>query len=145
MTYNDAETDFITEEVDGPATIFHARSERARAWVVAHAAEWWVEEPPAPRIVIEPERAHLVADRLQADGLTTVEWIEQEEQVNRAGATESDFHEGPDTGARADSGVERELTHDEHIALLKERNAKAREAINALVAENAQLRAELGR
>jgi hypothetical protein len=42
-------------------------------------------------------------------------------------------------------GLERELTPEEHIALLKERNAKAREAINALVAENAQLRAELGR
>jgi hypothetical protein len=40
---------------------------------------------------------------------------------------------------------ERELTPEEHISLLKERNTKAREAINALVAENAQLRAELGR
>jgi hypothetical protein len=45
----------------------------------------------------------------------------------------------------ASPGLERELPPDEHIALLKERNAKAREAINALVAENAQLRAELGR
>ena len=41
--------------------------------------------------------------------------------------------------------MERELTLDETVALLKDRNAKAREAINALVAENAQLRAELGR
>jgi hypothetical protein len=40
--------------------------------------------------------------------------------------------------------LERELTPEEHIALLKGRNAKAREAINALVAENTQLRAELG-
>ena len=45
----------------------------------------------------------------------------------------------------ASPGLERELTPEEQIALLKERNAKAREAINALVAENAQLRAELGR
>jgi hypothetical protein len=45
----------------------------------------------------------------------------------------------------ASPGLERELTSEEQIALLKERNAKAREAINALVAENAQLRAELGR
>jgi hypothetical protein len=44
-----------------------------------------------------------------------------------------------------ESPGERELTREEHIALLKERNAKAREAINALVAESAQLRAELGR
>lgn len=43
------------------------------------------------------------------------------------------------------SPSERALTPDEHIVLLKERNAKAREAINALVSENAQLRAELGR
>jgi hypothetical protein len=46
---------------------------------------------------------------------------------------------------RATTGSERELTPEEHIALLKERNAKAREAINGLVAENARLRAELGR
>ena len=42
-------------------------------------------------------------------------------------------------------GLGRELSPEEHIALLKERNAKAREAMNGLVAENAQLRAELGR
>jgi hypothetical protein len=46
---------------------------------------------------------------------------------------------------RETPGSERELTPEEHIALLKTRNAKAREAINGLVAENAQLRAELGR
>jgi hypothetical protein len=45
----------------------------------------------------------------------------------------------------ASPGLGRELTPEEHIALLKERNAKAREAMNGLVAENAQLRAELGR
>jgi hypothetical protein len=44
----------------------------------------------------------------------------------------------------ASSGLGRELTPEEHIALLKGRNAKAREAMNGLVAENAQLRAELG-
>ena len=45
----------------------------------------------------------------------------------------------------ASPGLGRELSPEEHIALLKERNAKAREAMNGLVAENAQLRAELGR
>ena len=45
---------------------------------------------------------------------------------------------------RETPGSARELTPEEHIALLKERNAKAREAMNGLVAENAQLRAELG-
>jgi len=59
-------------------------------------------------------------------------------------------HDGPDIRgasrrATGKPGLERELTPEEHIALLKERNAKAREAISALVAENAQLRAELGR
>jgi hypothetical protein len=54
-------------------------------------------------------------------------------------------YEEPRHVPRATPGLERELTPEEHIALLKERNAKAREAINALVAENAQLRAELGR
>jgi hypothetical protein len=44
----------------------------------------------------------------------------------------------------ASGGLERELTSEEHIGLLKARNAKAREAINALVAENARLRVELG-
>jgi hypothetical protein len=45
----------------------------------------------------------------------------------------------------ASPGLGRELTPQEHIALLKERNSKAREAMNRLVAENAELRAELGR
>jgi hypothetical protein len=45
----------------------------------------------------------------------------------------------------ASPGLGRELSPEEHIALLKERNAKAREAMNGLVAENARLRAELGR
>jgi hypothetical protein len=53
--------------------------------------------------------------------------------------------EEPRDGSAASRGSERELTPEEQVALLKERNAKAREAINALVAENAQLRAELGR
>jgi ABC-type Fe3+-hydroxamate transport system substrate-binding protein len=38
--------------------------------------------------------------------------------------------------------MERELTQDETVALLKDRNAKAREAINALAAEVAELREE---
>jgi hypothetical protein len=53
--------------------------------------------------------------------------------------------EEPRDAPWASRGLGRELTPEEPIALLKERNAKAREAINALVAENAQLRAELGR
>ena len=36
--------------------------------------------------------------------------------------------------------MERELTLDETVALLKDRNAKAREAITALTAEVAELR-----
>jgi hypothetical protein len=38
--------------------------------------------------------------------------------------------------------MERELTLDETVALLKDRNAKAREAITALTAEVAGLREE---
>jgi len=38
--------------------------------------------------------------------------------------------------------MERELTLDETVALLKDRNAKAREAITALTAEIAELREE---
>jgi cell division protein FtsB len=38
--------------------------------------------------------------------------------------------------------MERELTLDETVALLKDRNAKARGAINALTAEVAELREE---
>jgi prefoldin subunit 5 len=38
--------------------------------------------------------------------------------------------------------MERELTLDETVALLKDRNAKAREAITALTAEVAELREE---
>jgi hypothetical protein len=53
--------------------------------------------------------------------------------------------EEPRDESTASPGLERELTPEEQIALLKERNAKAREAINTLVAENAQLRAELSR
>jgi prefoldin subunit 5 len=38
--------------------------------------------------------------------------------------------------------MERELTLEETVALLKDRNAKAREAITALTAEVAELRKE---
>jgi hypothetical protein len=38
-----------------------------------------------------------------------------------------------------------ELNAYEEVALLKDRNRKAREAINKLVAENAELRAEVER
>jgi hypothetical protein len=60
------------------------------------------------------------------------------------GVTVPTFEEPRDVQG-ASPGLGRELSPQEHIALLKERNAKAREAMNALVAENAQLRAELGR
>jgi hypothetical protein len=60
------------------------------------------------------------------------------------GTTAPTFGEPRDVPG-ASSGLGRELTPEEHIALLKERNAKAREAMNGLVAENARLRAELGR
>jgi len=60
------------------------------------------------------------------------------------GVTGRTFEEPRDVPG-ASPGLGHELTPEEHIALLKERNAKAREAMNGLVAENAQLRAELGR
>jgi len=60
------------------------------------------------------------------------------------GMTAPTFEEPRDVPG-ASPGLGRELTPEEHIALLKERNAKAREAMTGLVAENAQLRAELGR
>ena len=67
-------------------------------------------------------------------------WVED----YSVGMTVPAFEEPHDVPS-ASPGLGRELTHEEHVALLKERNAKAREAINGLVAENAQLRAELGR
>jgi len=84
------------------------------------------------------EPAHLAA---------TVKWADLAQlrvEDYSVGMTVPTFEEPRDV-PRASPGLERELTPEEHIALLKERNAKAREAINALVAENAQLRAELGR
>ena len=60
------------------------------------------------------------------------------------GVSASTFEEPRDV-PQASPASGRELTTEEHIALLKERNAKAREAMNGLVAENAQLRAEAGR
>jgi hypothetical protein len=68
--------DVIVTEEDGPVNIFHARSDRARAWVAEHGADWWVEDPPTDaRIVVESrtDAVRHVADRLAADGLT-IEW-----------------------------------------------------------------------
>lgn len=49
---------------------------------------------------------------------------------------------GIDPPIRKGWPMERELTLDETVALLKDRNAKAREAITALTAEVAELREE---
>ena len=84
------------------------------------------------------ERAHL------ASGVKLAELAQLQVEDHSVGMTVPTL-EKPRDVPPAGPGSERELTHDEHVALLKERNAKAREAINALVAENAQLRAELGR
>lgn len=84
------------------------------------------------------ERAHLVSGPKRAE----VAHLRVEDYP--ASMTVPTFEEPRDVPP-AGPGSERELTPDEHIALLKERNAKAREAINGLIAENAQLRAELGR
>ena len=84
------------------------------------------------------EPAHLASDVKRAD------LAQLRVEDYSVGMTVPTVEEPPDV-PRAGPGLGRELTHDEHVALLKERNAKAREAINGLVAENAQLRAELGR
>jgi hypothetical protein len=84
------------------------------------------------------EPAHL------ASGVKWADLAQVRVEDYSANMTVSTFEEPRDV-PQASAGLERELTHDEHVALLKERNANAREAINALVAENAQLRAELGR
>jgi hypothetical protein len=84
------------------------------------------------------EPAHL------ASGVNRTDLAELRVEEVAAGMTVPTF-EGPRDVPWASPGLERELTAEEHIGLLKERNAKAREAINELVAENAQLRAEPGR
>jgi hypothetical protein len=88
------------------------------------------------QLVFEP--AHL------ASGVKGADLAQVRVEDYSVGMTVTTFEEPLDVPA-ASQGLGRELTTEEHIALLKERNAKAREAINTLVAENAQLRAELGR
>jgi hypothetical protein len=96
-------------------------------------------QPVVQRLVqLAFEPAHLAA------GVKWADLAQLRVEDYSAGMTVPTFEEPRDV-PRATPGLERELTPEEHIALLKERNAKAREAINALVAENAQLRAELGR
>src|SRR6266508_4752896 len=93
-------------------------------------------QPVVQRLVqLTFEPAHLASGAKRAD---LAQLRVEDYSVGMTGPT---FEEPRDV-PRA-PGLERELTPEEHIALLKERNAKAREAMNALVAENAQLRAEL--
>jgi hypothetical protein len=96
-------------------------------------------QPVVQRLVqLTFEPAHLAA------GVKRADLAQLRVEDYSVGVKVPTFEEPRDV-PRASPGLERELTPEEHIALLKERNAKAREAINALVAENAQLRAELGR
>jgi hypothetical protein len=96
-------------------------------------------QPVAQRVVqLAFEPAHLASGVKWAD---LAQLRVEDYSANMTGPTSRQPRDVP----RATFGSERELTPEENIALLKERNAKAREAINGLVAENAQLRAELGR
>jgi hypothetical protein len=96
-------------------------------------------QPVAQRLVeLAFEPTHL------ASGVKRADLAQLRVEDYSVGMTAPTYEEPRDV-PQASPGLGRELTHDEHIALLKERNAKAREAMNALVAENAQLRAELGR
>ena len=79
-----------------------------------------------------------------ASGAKTADLAQLRVEDYSVGMTAPTFEE-PRDAPGASPGLGRELTPEEHIALLKERNAKAREAMDGLVAENAQLRAELGR
>jgi hypothetical protein len=96
-------------------------------------------QPVVQRVVqVAFEPAHL------ASGVKSADLAQLRVEDYTAGMTVRTLEEPRDV-ARVSPGSERELTPEEHIALLKERNAKARETINGLVAENAQLHAELGR
>jgi hypothetical protein len=106
--------------------------------VVSAACEEHRQPVVQRQVQLAFEPAHL------ASGLKWADLAQLRVEDYTVGMTVPTFEEPRDV-PRASAGLERELTHDEHVALLKERNAKAREAINALVAENAQLRAELGR
>ena len=96
-------------------------------------------KPVVQRLVEQTfEPAHL------ASGVKRADLAQLRVEDYSVGTTAPTFEKPRDVPG-ASSGLGRELTPEEHIALLKERNAKAREAMNGLVAENAQLRAELGR
>jgi hypothetical protein len=96
-------------------------------------------QPVAQRLVqLVFEPAHPVSGAKRAD---LAQLRVEDYSVDMAAPTFEDPRDVPG----ASPGLGRELTSEEHIALLKERNAKAREAMTGLVAENAQLRAELGR
>ena len=106
--------------------------------VVSAACE--EHRPPVVQKLVQLafEPAHL------ASGVTRADLAQLRVEDYSVGTTAPTFEKPRDVPG-ASSGLGRELTPEEHIALLKERNAKAREAMNGLVAENAQLRAELGR
>jgi hypothetical protein len=96
-------------------------------------------QPVVQRLVqLAFEPAHL------ASGVKRADLAQLRVEDYSVGMTVPTFEKPRDVPS-ASQGLGRELTTEEHIALLKERNAKAREAINALVAENAQLRTELSR
>ena len=96
-------------------------------------------QPVVQRLVqLAFEPAHLASGAKRAD------LAQLRVEDYSVGMTAPTFEE-PRDAPRASAGLGRELTPDEDTALLKGRNAKAREAMNGLVAENAQLRAELGR
>jgi hypothetical protein len=96
-------------------------------------------QPVVQRLVqLAFEPAHL------ASGVKRADLAQLRVEDCSVGMTVPTFEEPRDVPL-ASPGLGRELTSEEHIALLKERNAKAREAMNELVAENEQLRAELGR
>jgi hypothetical protein len=96
-------------------------------------------QPVVQRLVeLTFEPAHLVSGAKRAD---LAQLRVEDYPVDMTAPTFEDPRDVPG----ASPGLGHELTPEEHITLLKERNAKAREAMNGLVAENAQLRAELGR
>lgn len=110
----------------------------SRDTVVSAACEEH-RQPVVQRLVqLTFEPAHLASGVKRAD---LAQLRVEDYSVGVSVQTLEEPHDVPS----ASPGLGRELTSEEHIALLKERNAKAREAMNGLVAENAQLRAELGR
>ena len=110
----------------------------SRDTVVSAACEEH-RQPVVQRLVqLTFEPAHLASGVKRAD---LAQLRVEDYSVGMSVQTLEEPHDVPS----ASPGLGRELTSEEHIALLKERNAKAREAMNGLVAENAQLRAELGR